>query len=239
MRASDLDAYVLCGGLATRLRGALGDQPKALAAIGGRPFLDILLAWLRRQGVERFVLCAGHRAGAIEQALPALAVHGPATLCVEPKPLGTGGGLRHALAHGRSDPFLALNGDSLCAVDLPAMLARHLACGAGLTLTAADVPDAADYGAMRIDDEGRVRSFSEKNPDGNPGLVNAGVYLVDRDLFASLAPEGAFSLERDLFPRLAGQGLLHAWVHDGPVVDIGTPERYLDAGRALRELGLL
>ena len=108
MGTSDLDAYVLCGGLATRLRSALGDQPKTLAAIGGRPFLDILLAWLRRQRVERFVLCAGHRASAIEQALPALAVHGQLTLSIEGEPLGTGGGLRQALAHGRSDPFLAI-----------------------------------------------------------------------------------------------------------------------------------
>ncbi|MBM3572744.1 MAG: hypothetical protein FJX52_10375, partial [Alphaproteobacteria bacterium] len=52
-----IDVAILAGGLGTRIRGVLGDTPKVLAPIhcngGARPFLDILLNWLSREGVRR------------------------------------------------------------------------------------------------------------------------------------------------------------------------------------------
>jgi len=235
----DLDAYVLCGGSGTRLRPAVADLPKPLAPIEGRPFLDVLLGWLRQQGVGRFVLCAGFRAEAIEASLPWLRTHGEVALSTEDEPLGTGGALRNALAHGSSDPMLALNGDSICPLDVGAMLTSHLESGAFLTLAVARAPTLTDFGSVEIAADGRVSAFAEKCPDSRGGLANAGVYLLDREHFAATAPAGRFSLETDLFPRLAVEGLVRAWQHDGSFVDIGTPDRYREAGDTLRELGLL
>ena len=239
MTPSDLDAWVLCGGRGKRLRSQIADRPKPLAPIDGRIFLDVVLAWLRSCGVERFVLCAGFLAEAIEPALPGLRRHGRVSLSIEEEPLGTGGALRNALACGDSDPMLVLNGDSICPVDLRAMLECHLGAGAGLSLAAADAPSTADYGRLSIDADGRVSAFDEKAPDAGGGLVNAGVYLVGRTLFSQSAPQRRFSLETDLFPALARDGHVRAWTHEGPFVDIGTPERYRDAPRRLREMGLL
>ena len=60
-----LDVLVIAGGLGTRIQSALGDTPKLLAPIGGRPYLAYLLDWLRRFGAKRIVLGLGHRAQAV------------------------------------------------------------------------------------------------------------------------------------------------------------------------------
>ncbi len=238
MTPAELDAYVLCGGLGTRL-GSAADGPKPLARVGGRAFLDILLAWLSRDGVQRFVLCAGYRADAIEAALPALSSHGEVSLAVEADPLGTGGGLRDALPYGCSDPLLALNGDSICPVSLGRMLASHQASSAVLTIAGVPAQAGSDQGTMWVAADGRVTSFAEKARGAQGDLVNAGVYLINRRPFRDRAPAGRFSLEHDLFPALVCEDLVRAWVHEGSFVDIGTPERYRDAARDLRQLALL
>ena len=52
-------AFVLAGGLGTRLRSRFGDLPKGLAPLGGRPFLARQLEWLRDSGLSEVVMCAG------------------------------------------------------------------------------------------------------------------------------------------------------------------------------------
>ena len=110
MTPADLDAWVLCGGKGTRLRGQVADRPKSLALIDGRSFLEILLGWLHSRGVESFVLCAGFLADAIDSELPGLRRHGRVELSIENEPLGTGGALRNALSCAPSDPMLACSG---------------------------------------------------------------------------------------------------------------------------------
>ncbi|MEE8557300.1 MAG: nucleotidyltransferase family protein [Myxococcota bacterium] len=237
MRVADLDAWVLCGGEGLRLRSTIRDVPKVLAPVAGRPFLEIVLDGLRSQGVDRYVLCAGYRADAIRAALPRLRTRGQVSISVEARPLGTGGALRRALDQGKSDPLLALNGDSICRVDLREMLRTHRECGARATLALAPTIESQDYGAVQIDADGRVERFAEKQTLG-PGLASAGIYLIERALLEALPPE-PFSLETDLFPMLAAERGLYAHVCDAPFVDIGTPERYAEAARTLEALGLL
>jgi NDP-sugar pyrophosphorylase family protein len=239
--AGELEAHVLCGGAGTRLRALVADRPKPLAPVGGRPFLDVLLAWLEREGVRRFVLCAGFGAEAIRAALSALGKHGEIRLSLEDRPLGTGGALRRALEAERRNPVLALNGDSICPLDLAAMLAQHRRAGARLSVAVARAREIGDYGAIRLAPDGRIESFSEKPERGarEPGLVNAGVYLLDGDDFVRRSPPGAFSLEADWFPRVAREGGAHGYLHAGPFLDIGTPDRYRIAEQELARLGLL
>ncbi len=64
-----LDIFILAGGLGTRIRPVLGDLPKILAPILGRPYLAYLLDWLERFGARRVVLGLGHRAQAVVEYL--------------------------------------------------------------------------------------------------------------------------------------------------------------------------
>jgi D-glycero-alpha-D-manno-heptose 1-phosphate guanylyltransferase len=229
--AAELDAFVLCGGLGTRLRAVLPEGPKALARVAGRPFLTILLESLRRAGVRRFVLCAGHGAEAIRRALPELGDGEAPRLCVEERPLGTGGALAHALLEARRDPLLVVNGDSLCAIELDAMLVQHRERRALLTLAAVRA-ERADAGWLRAAPDGRLLEFAEKQPLSG-GLVSAGVYLIESRALAGRS--GAFSLERELLPELALQRS-YAFEIAGPLLDIGTPARLRGAAELLRRI---
>jgi NDP-sugar pyrophosphorylase family protein len=220
-----IDVLVLAGGLGTRIRPVLGDTPKLLAPVAGQTYLDHLLDWLARFGARRGVLALGHRAEAI---VAHLARHARDDIAVEtviePQPLGTAGAIRWARAELRSDPVLVINGDSFADVDLCEFLAHHRRAGATATLLCATVADAGRYGRVRVDKEGTIAGFAEKDATfRGAALVNAGMYFISAALLNAIASETASSLERDVFERLP-PGSLAAFTQCGNFIDIGTPE---------------
>ena len=219
----NVDAIVLAGGLGTRLRGVLPHLPKAMAPVGGRPFLDYVLHWLRGQGVPRVVLATGHMRQAITDHVGQSWGGMPVRYSEEQSPLGTGGAVRLALEHCTSGTVIVLNGDTWFPVNLPALLAFHQQSEAGVTLAAARVPDVSRYGALEVDDAGRVLAFAEKGRQG-AGVINGGVYALRRELLRDWAPGEVFSLERDLLLPAATRSLVRAWPSDAPFLDIGVPE---------------
>lgn len=242
MPQGDVVALVLTGGLGTRLRGVVGDRPKALAEISGRPFLSWQLDALARQGVTHAVLCTGHLSEMIEAVFPAgrLANGVVVSHSREPRPLGTGGALRRGLemAPGGGETVLGVNGDTFCAFDLPAFAAAHRpgACG---TLLLAQVEDAARYGSVETDDRGLVTRFREKAAAGTlppGGWISAGIYLLSRRHLGELPLDQPLSIEREVFPGWIGRGL-SAYRGGSRFLDIGTPESYACAASYLREDG--
>ena len=228
-------AAILVGGRGTRLGALTATTPKPLLPVGDRPFLAWLLRELCRYGVEEAVLLAGHRADAIEDALPDLARRLPRRMRLichrEETPLGTAGALVHALP-ALDSRFLLCNGDSW----LDANLARLLAAAAqdapgSARMWLRRLPDAARSGVAELAGE-RVVAFHERPAAPGPGLINAGVSVLDRALLAGLGG-GTLSLERDLLPRWAEAGLLHGTVAEGWFIDIGVPA---DFARAQTEI---
>ena len=221
---------ILAGGQGTRLRPAIGDRQKVVAAVEGRPFVAILLDQLAAAGFRDVALCVGHGADEVEAALGA--AHGPLRLRYsrEPRPLGTAGALRLALPLLAGDAVLAMNGDSFCDVDLAAAWAWHRARASEATLVAVEVPDASRYGRVEIDESGRVRRFTEKQEDGAAGWINAGIYLLAASRIAALPPDLALSLERDVLPGWT-DGALYGYRTRGRFIDIGTPGAYSAASR--------
>ncbi len=225
----EIDAFVLCGGYGSRLRSVLGELPKALAPIGGRPFLDLLLEQLARQGLRSFVLCAGRGSDAVFEAASGLGRWGRVAISVEPRPLGTGGALLYALPHARANPILVVNGDSLALVDLSAMLAFHRKRAARVTLALSRHRGPLDAGRAVLDPaNGALIAFDDSRRRAGESLANAGVYLIDPQALQELAPPEGSSLERDIVARLAGAGAF-GFVGVERFLDIGTPERYREA----------
>lgn len=230
-----MPVVVLCGGLGTRLRPAVADRPKALAPVGASSFLSLQLGLLRARGASHFVLCVGHMADQIEAAFgdgSSLGARIDYSRDGE-KLLGTGGALK------RAERFFApaavvVNGDTHIDVDLRRLVRVHSLArerGSLATLTLSRVPDATRYGAVEVDGD-RVARFREKAAGGESGLVNAGVYVIERELLARVPPGEVASLERDVFPAaLRGAIPLNAFVHDGEFHDIGTPESLRDFAR--------
>jgi NDP-sugar pyrophosphorylase family protein len=223
-------AFILAGGLGTRLSGLIPECPKVLAPIAGRPFLDILIQQLWDRGVRRFVLLLGHRAEQVLDFVAARRKAWPADLdiasSVEPRRLGTAGAVKLAQRYcdGR---FLLLNGDTYFDLDVAALLRTHAERAASVTLAAATVSDADRYGRLDVSSTGLVEAFREKDVSAGAGLINAGIYLMEPELFEQIAPDTEVSLERDVFPRLVRAGSpIAVSAQQGAFFDIGTPESY-------------
>nr|MDQ3725498.1 NDP-sugar synthase [Actinomycetota bacterium] len=228
-----MQAIVLVGGEGTRLRPLTSDVPKPAVTLVDRPFLAYAIEWLAAHGVTEVVLACGFLPEVLREALEGgeqrsgVAI----TYVAESEPLGTAGAIRFAadaLGDRLEERFFALNGDVLADLDLSALVRAHDERDARATISLHPVEDSAAYGLVSRDGDGNVLEFLEKTGEAVPGEINAGAYVLDRSVF-DLVPAGrAVSIEREVFPRLVGNGL-RAELLDGYWMDIGTPERYLQA----------
>ena len=227
-----MQAIVLVGGEGTRLRPLTSDVPKPALTLVDRPFLAYMIEWLAGHGVDEVVLACGFLPDVLREALGDDEHAGVRIRYVaEPEPRGTAGAIRFAadeLGDDLDDRFLALNGDVLTDLDLTALLRAHEAHRARATIALHSVEDSSAYGLVRTGEGGEVLEFTEKTGEAVPGEVNAGMYVLERSVLDLIPPGENVSIERDVFPRLVGEGL-HALLLDGYWMDIGTPERYLQA----------
>jgi mannose-1-phosphate guanylyltransferase len=231
-----LQAVILVGGEGTRLRPLTARTPKPMLPLAGRPLLAYTFDHLRRHGVERAVLSCGYLPTQLEDHFGGESDGLALEYRVEPEPLGTGGAIRFG-AQGAEETFLALNGDSLRAADLDALVAFHRDRGARATILLTPVPDPTRYGLVRLADGGRVSGFLEKpRPEEiDTDLINAGLYVLEPDVLDLVPPGRAVSIEREVFPRLVEEGTLHGLALPGYWLDVGTPESYLQAHRDVLE----
>jgi len=225
-----MQALILAGGEGTRLRPLTSTVPKPVVPLVDRPFIAFMLDWLRGHGVEDIVISCGHMAAGVRNVLGDGAAFGVRLRYVEePQPMGTGGALKYAESL-LEDRFFMLNGDVLTDLDLGAQLAQHERTGATATLALTPVEDPTNYGLVRTTDDGRVTEFVEKPSSDQIDTQNisAGAYVLERSVLDLLRPDQPASIERDVFPRLVNNGL-YGCVSENYWLDIGTPERYLQA----------
>ena len=218
-------AFVLCGGHGTRLRQVLADRPKSMALISGTPFLQLLLDRLRSQGIGDVILGTGYMAEKIKSYFGSgkkLAMR--IRYSRENEPLGTGGALKLAELL-ISDPVLVLNGDSYVEWSLAPMVELFRAKNADIVVVLQPVADVTRYGSVALDRDGRITQFIEKGIRGGPGLINAGVYLLRKQIVHDLPAGKAISLEREVFPRLLDRGV-YGLVCTGLFIDIGIPDDF-------------
>ncbi len=231
-----MQALVLVGGEGTRLRPLTERRPKPVLPLAGRPFISYLLEWLRTHGVDDVVLACGFEPDPLREALGEGDEGQRISYVVEPEPRGTAGGIRFAAdsVEQLDDRFLALNGDVLCDLDLTALVRDHEAAGAVATLGLFHVENATGYGVVRRDRSdglAEVREFAEKPAAAEAaagGDINAGIYVLERAAIEHIPADREVSIEREVFPKLIGNGL-YARVLDGYWLDIGTPDRFLQA----------
>jgi len=228
----DIDVFVLAGGFGKRLKKICPRVPKPMVKIGGKPFLDILLARLQEEGFGRFILGTGYKAQYIEdyyRRLKRRDVH----FSRETEPLDTGGAVKKARAKIKSEDFFVLNGDSFCSFNAQDFLDFHRVKKAAVSILLRKVDDGTDYGAITVGKEQCITAFKEKTAGQKNIWVNAGVYIFNRKIFKMMPHKRRFSLERDIFPALAGKAI-YGFKGRGGFIDIGTPERYFQAQGLLK-----
>lgn len=227
------EAIVLAGGLGTRLRSVVADLPKAMAPIAGRPFLAYLLEYLESQGIQRVVLAVGYRSQAIRDWFGDRYRSLELVYSLEQEPLGTGGGLRQALPHIRGTCAFALNGDTFIRVDCGRMARlweQHSNSGVpgnSVMVALRRIEDAGRYGAVQVVG-GSIVGFAARGIQG-PGLINAGCYLVARDIFERYPMPAKFSWEADFLEVRATEILPLAFETEAAFIDIGIPEALEEA----------
>jgi D-glycero-D-manno-heptose 1,7-bisphosphate phosphatase len=223
-------AVVLVGGQGTRLGALTAETPKPMLPIGGRPFLDILIAEVARHGFQEILLLCGYRAPVVLDRYDGAERHGCRVRClVEEAPAGTGGALRMAVA-ALAPEFLLLNGDSFFDINLLDLVTAAPDRSWLGAVALRQMPDTGRFGVVSLE-QGMIASFGEKTGAG-PGLINGGIYLLRREVVERITAVPC-SLERDVLPGLVAEGRLAGRAYDGYFIDIGIPDELARAGREL------
>lgn len=226
-----IDVLILCGGLGKRLKSVVSDRPKPMAEIDGHPFLDILIDYVASYGFQRFILCVGYRADIIKQYYRKKSKLVTILFSEESKPLGTAGAVKNAQKIIKSNPFLVMNGDSFCKINLHQFLNFHLSKRALLSIALVKSKKTAEFGVVKLGDSQQIIEFDEKGKAGCSNLINAGIYLFEKEVLSKIPKDKNYSLEYNLFPRMKK---CYGYITEGIFVDIGIPEEYKRAKRILQ-----
>ena len=230
------EAIVLAGGFGTRLQSVVSDVPKPMAPVAGRPFLTYLLDRLRNQGYLHVVLATGYLHEKVEAFFGKEYHSISIDYAREFSPLGTGGAIVNALQYCHEDYVTVVNGDTLFDIDHSELIDLSVTKRTQLAIVLRQVPDSGRYGAVETDADGRITAFREKDPTAGKGLINGGIYRVDRHLLDDHSIGEPFSFEKELMQQRYHNERFYAYASGAYFIDIGIPDDY---ARAQKELPLL
>lgn len=226
-----MKAVILVGGRGTRLRPLTVTTPKPMVPLANKPFVSFVLEHLRDHGIREVVFSMGYLPDRIESYFGDGKDFGlKITYITEDRPLGTAGAVKNVEEYVQDGDFLVLNGDILTDLDLRDLIDYHNQNKAVGTIALTPVEDPTAYGLVRTGEDGSVLGFLEKPSwdQIDTNLINAGTYVLGSDVFDLIPPGVEYSFERGVFPKLVGNGL-YGYRSDAYWMDIGTPEKYLQA----------
>lgn len=232
-----MEVIILAGGLGTRLRSVVADVPKCMAPVAGKPFLWYLLKYLTKYEVSRVILSVGYLREVIFDWIDANKDVFPFEFdyAIEEEPLGTGGGIKLALGKVRESSAIILNGDTFFDVDLDTLCRHHCDGEKNITLALKLMRNFNRYGTVNLDSRNTIISFNEKQYC-DEGLINGGVYVINRDapVFEGLSEK--FSFETAVLEPQCVVHNLQGIVQNGYFIDIGIPEDYEKANQEFPQL---
>ena len=230
-----MKAILLAGGFGTRLRPLTLNTPKPIVPIFDRPFLHYQIELLKQlPEIDEVILSLNYQPEAIEHVVgdgSDIGLH--IRYVVEPTPLGTGGAVKYA-ASGIDGTIVVFNGDILTNTDLAAVVGLHRSRNARATIVLTPVDNPSAYGVVETTCAGDVRRFLEKPTADQTtcDTINAGIYVLETGTFDRIPADTNSSIERKYFPSLIESGeTFLAYVDRGYWIDIGTPEKYIQAHR--------
>ncbi|MCX7957283.1 MAG: nucleotidyltransferase family protein [Endomicrobia bacterium] len=225
---------ILCGGRGKRLGVLTKNLPKPLLKVSGRPFIDYILDYLKSFGIKNIILAAGYKAEVIEKYFGQKDKGFEIFISKERQPLGTAGAIKFAEKYIKSDPFIVLNGDTFCNVNLKEVLRFHNFKHAEVTVVATKkmFDTTVSYGCLFIDENNKVVCFQEKKPHQTKQYINCGIYIFNKKILKFIPKNKKCSLEYDILPKIDN---IFAYIVDIPFLDIGTPKRLIKAKNYLEK----
>ena len=229
------EAVILAGGFGTRLSHVLGNAPKPMAPVYGKPFLCYVLDRLADAGVERVIMATGYKHEFVASYFGTRYRRLEIVYSQETEPLFTGGAILQAARKTTGESFIVINGDTLFDIDLPAFEQFHQEHGFPVSIALRRVEDTGRYGAVETDGT-RILSFREKESSSGVGVINGGIYAIRREWLLKQELPKKFSFEKELLQPLAPEGILTGMAFESYFIDIGVPDDYY---RAQKEFSAL
>ena len=224
------EAIILAGGFGTRLQSVVSDVPKPMAPINSIPFLNYIFDYLKFYKIEHVVLSTGYLSEKISEYYKEEFNGIKISYTKEETPLGTGGGIHLAMLTCNTKNVLVLNGDSFFDVNLNKYCNQHTTFHSDCSLALRKVDNAARYGTIKLGDMNVIKKFKEKDSIEKEGLINGGVYILNRELFlAKTMANNPFSIEKDFYETKINALNIFGFEYDGYFIDIGIPEDYTKA----------
>ena len=228
------EAIILAGGFGTRLKKLVDEMPKSMAPIKKKPFLTYILEHLFKYDIEKVVLAVGYKHEAIISRFGKSYKGIELAYSIENKPLGTGGAILKAALTISSEYCYVLNGDTFFNVDLSAFTKSFNRSKPVLSVALKPMVSFDRYGSVTTEND-RIKSFNEKKYC-EAGLINGGVYILDKEWLIKNTPGEVFSFEKDILEKYASKDFIAYFLSDTYFIDIGIPEDYLSASRDLPDL---
>lgn len=223
------EAVILAGGMGTRLKSLVGDRPKPMALVNGKPFLRYLFRHLLKNDFRHIILAVGFRHEFISEYFGNRFEEMELSYAVETKPLGTGGGIRNALRYSTAEYSFILNGDTYFPVSFEEMELLSAKKTSDLTIALRRLEDVSRFGSIFLDKSQKLSGFIEKKPQAGPGLINGGIYYLRNQAFKELKFPENFSFEKDYLMKYAQIQNFYGIVFNNYFIDIGIPESLIQA----------
>ncbi len=223
------EAIILAGGFGTRLKDVVSDVPKVMAPVNERPFLEYLLDYLDSNKFNHVVLSVGYKNEIIRKHFGNKYKSIKIDYAIEDKPLGTGGGIKKAFEYIRGYSALVLNGDTMFRIDMNRIFKFHFSKRSMFSIVLRELDRVDRYGTVTLDENHRIIGFEEKGKQTGPGLINGGIYLIDKNFFTTMDFPDKFSIEKDCFEKMYNFFPFYGLVSKQYFLDIGIPEDYQKA----------
>jgi mannose-1-phosphate guanylyltransferase len=209
-----MKAIVLAGGLGMRLRPLTDDRPKALIPVNGKPISEYQIEWLVKEGgIDSITFACGYKWEKLKEHFGSTFKGVPVSYSVENEPLGTGGGVKKAIAANQPDDLVVVtNGDIITDLPLKRMIEAHRQAGE-ISASMLVVPYRSRFGVVKIDKLKVVRGFEEK-PAFPDVWINGGVYVLNAKRAHKYLPDSG-DIERETFPNLVARGELLSYPYYG------------------------
>ena len=228
------ECIILAGGLGTRLRSEVADLPKCMAPVAGKPFLHWVIAHLTTQKLTSFIFALGYMHEIIEEYVkenyPFLHVQ----FSVENEPLGTGGAIKLAMKLCQEQHISVVNGDTLFETNNNLLWTEHILRKSACTLALKPMHNFDRYGAVTINEKHVINAFKEKKYM-DAGLINGGVYLINRHVFNQINFSKKFSFEKDFLEKYLDILTMIGVEDNGYFIDIGIPEDFKKANAEINK----
>lgn len=228
------ECIVLAGGFGTRLQSVVKDVPKCMAEVAEKPFIHHLFDYLEVQNFSHVILSLGYKSEIVIDWIASQNRKFRMSYAVEDEPLGTGGAIKYAFNKVEGNDAFVINGDTYFDVNTDELTFSHIEKKADLTIALKPMSDFDRYGSVETAEDGRIIRFHEKALR-DKGLINGGIYLINKTLFNKLSLPAKFSFEKDVMESLLEILRIYGFVQDTYFIDIGIPADFEKANIDFKE----